>query len=885
VTDLLPKASGEAASQSEFTPPPGHPSPISGRNRTMARLARRNLWARKGRLAVMVATIVAGVAFMAGSFVLTDTLRRSFDNLFSDTYRNTNVVVQGERTIGASFTQVPLSLGDTIAAVDGVAAVEPAIQGIAQIQVLRGPNEGKIIGASSGAPPFGRNWLTNTTLNPWVVAEGRPPQAAGEISIDRSMAKRGQIAVGDRVQLITDIALEEVTVVGINLFGREDAAVGTSTVFVTLDESVRLFKRGEPSADGFNVLAEPGVSDGQLAGRVRAVVDVPGVETLTGAEYAKELQERFGRAIGFFATFLQVFAAIALFTGVFVIWNAFNILITQRIRELALLRAIGATVRQVRRSVLWEAFGIGVIGSAIGVGAGVALAWLLRVLIGATGFKLPDDPLVVMSRTVWLPMVVGVVVTLVAAFAPIRRVSKVSPLAALRDGSIDRSNAARWRPWLALTGLAGAIACYLISNQLTNSTNASYMVGASAVAALLAIAIGGPWVAIPMTRALAALVLPPNGITKRLAERNAMRNPRRTASTALALVIGVGIITGTTVITTSLRDSVSKLVTAQFTGDVVVSSTTWFLPLAPSVPATVAADPTVEVSAPSRDITVRVNGIDAEGTATTPAVIGEVIDLESVRGDMAAIRGTSIGLSEEFAASHSFELGQTVSGLYADGSNEDLQIVAIYTGDIILGNIVVEDAYIVPKGETDGLRRVFVQLRDGVSDTEGRDSIGAALKALPTAQSSTKEEFIESRFGTFNNLLQLVNVLLALSVLIALLGIANTLGLSVIERTREIGLFRAVGGTRRQLKRMIRWEASFVALVGTLVGIVWGSVFGSALVLVIKKAEDLDDLNVVIPGGRLLVFALIGALIGLAAAFFPGRRAAKLDVLKAIATD
>jgi putative ABC transport system permease protein len=836
------------------------------------------LRARKLRVFTTSFAVLLGVAFMAGSLVLTDTIGKTFDELFADINAGTDAYVRGKATIANeqgddSRSRLDTGVLEAVRRVDGVAAAEPAIQGYAQIV----GKDGKAIGnPGQGAPTLGANWPAQDELNPFDLVAGRSPRADDEVVIDKMSADKGKLAVGDTTTVLVKTGAETVKVVGIAKFGELDSPGGAS--FVGFSEATAERVITAPGTyNGVAVVARGGTSQAELRDRIARVIPDQ-VEVITGAQLTEENQSDIKSGLSFFNTFMVTFAAIALFVGSFIIYNTFSIIVAQRGQETALLRAIGASRRQVLGSILLEALVVGVVASVFGIVAGLGMAQLLKALLSGFGFDLPAGGVVLTSKTVVTCLIIGIVVSVASAVLPARRASKVPPIEAMRDVVVEPSRSSHLRA--AAGTVVTLIGGGLIAATLFGGGSVA-MVAAGVPLTFIGVATLGPILAKPVTRLLGAPLPAVKGMTGTLARNNAIRNPKRTSATASALMIGVGLVGFITVFATSAKASIDDTIDKNFGADLVLDSGTFnFGGLPPELHDRVAALPEV-----GQAVAIRMGIVEVDGSAGPMAAIDpdveSMFDLGITSGDLASLGADKVAVSESKAEEKGWKLGDVVPITFAKTGEQRFAIGAIYENRELAGDAVVA----LPAWEANVAdqfdRQVFVLAADGVSVAKARAAIEKVAAAYPTAKVQDLSDFKEAQASQINSMLGLIYALLGLAILIAILGIANTLALSIFERTHELGLLRAVGMTRPQLRSTIRWESVLIALFGTGLGLVIGIAFGSAMVLALA---DEGFGSVVIPGGQLAVIALLAALCGILAAVLPARRAAKLDVLAAIAT-
>lgn len=842
----------------------------------MLRISLRTLRAHARRFTSTIIAVALGVAFLSGVLVLVATFERSFDDMFRTGTAGTAAAVRADTSIDLGFGdaargEIDESIGATIEGVDGVAAVQPIRTGTAQIVGA----DGEIIGGG-GPPQFGSEWITVDALNPWRLTDGRAPDAPEEVVIDRASARQGDLEVGDTTQVFTPEPLD-VTIVGVAKYGTADSP-GPLTQAMFSQEGAIAHLGGTPgTVDSFLVEAEDGVGQEEVTAAIDAALP-DGVEAITGAALTEESQEIGRDFISVMRPALLAFALIALLVGTFSIYNTFAIVVAQRTRDAALMRAIGASRRQVITSTLVEAGLVGLVGGLIGLTAGIGLAaGLGAVLSGFTG--LSSSSLIIGTGTVATALGVGIGVTVVAALLPARRASKVPPVAALREVAVDGGRVGRIRPVVGLAVLAIGLALGLNGALADGGATAA---GAGAALLLLAAIVLAPSVAGPLVRVIGAPVSRIKGVSGLMARRNAVRNPRRTGSTATALVIGVAVVALFTVVGASLRASLDEIIDRQFTGDVVVQGpdVDGFVGLAPSLQETLRDLPETAAAVGVGAMPASIDGSDDFLSFTNAAGIDDVVDIGIDEGTAADFGPGQIAVSQDYADDHDLAMGDTVPVTYMDGVEEDLRVSLVYSETALAGPFFVDFETVAPHAAQVGPNVMLLRAVDGVSAEQLDDAAQAATTDWPGASIETREEFAETQGRSVDQMLMLIYVLLALSIGIALMGIANTISLSTLERRHELGLLRAVGQTRRQVRSMVRWEAVMVSSLGTLAGLAVG-VGGGAMVI---KAAGEDFNTVAVPLGTLLVVVLIGAAAGVLASARPAARAAKTDVLTAIAS-
>ena len=843
----------------------------------MWRATLRGLLAHKLRLALSGLAIVLGVAFVSGTMIFTDTLSRTFTSLFESTSNDVSVTratafEAGFDSPGGSASYVPSSLVDEIAAVDGVAAAEGYVQ-TEGVYVL--DRSGEVLD-TGGAPGVGVSWFEDQDLSPSTLTDGRAPEREGEVALDSGTVEDTGYEVGDRVTLLTPGPRVEAEVVGVFTFGDSGGLAGASLTAFDRETAQALLGAGD-GLTGIDVLAADGRSDDEVRDAVAAAVG-DDYEVKTAAQQADDQTAALEEGLSFINVFLLVFAGVALFVGSFIILNTFSMLVAQRTRELALLRALGAGRAQVTRSVLLEALVLGLVGSAVGLGAGFGIASALRALFGRFGLTL-DGSLVLDAATVAWSFAVGVVVTLLAAYLPARRAAKTPPVAAMRDDHVAVEKSLRRRT-VAGAALAVLGTAALVAGGLTDDgSDAASLVGLGSVALVLAAIALSPVLARPFVRVVGAVLPRIWGTTGHLARENALRNPRRTAATASALMVGLALVSAFTIIGASTNASIDRLVGTALSADFVVSTAVG-QPFTPEVADDLRDIEGVDAVMQERFGAAQFDGTESFFAAVDPATLDRTLRLDYATGGTDGLEGDGLLVDEPTAESRGLSVGDVVPTVLPTGDRVELTVGGVYATNQAVGPYVVSLETHAATGGIPLDRYVYVDVDDDADLGAVRSDLTAAVATYPVVDLKDQEEFAEEQRGQVGQLLLLINALLVLSVIIAVLGIVNTLALSVIERTREIGLLRAVGLSRSQLRRMVRLESVVISVYGAALGLVLGTVFGVSLARALS-GQGIEVL--VVPGARLAAFLLVGAVIGVLAAVWPARRAARLKVLDAIA--
>jgi putative ABC transport system permease protein len=825
----------------------------------------RNLVAHKVRLALTALAVILGVAFVAGTLVFTDTMGRQFDDLFAKTGKGVAVQVRAKKVIdstdGSDTPTVPASLAGTVSRVPGVARVHGEVNGFA---ALVGRN-GKVVGGS-GPPQLGIEWDPDNKDYP--MKAGRGPTRTGEVAVDDKTAQKAGLKVGDRTRVLIQGPPQNVTIVGIVDSGN---LMGATVVEFDQATAQRLLLGPDRFTD-ITITAQSGVAETTLRDRVAQTLPSPSYEAITGTKMRKDNESDVAKILSFVRTFLLVFAVISIFVGAFIIFNTFSMLVAQRSRELALLRAVGASRKQVTRAVLGEAIGVGVVGSTLGLAAGVGLALLLRQLFRASGADLGGG-LAFTYRPVLWSYAVGVIVTVVAAYLPARRAAKIPPVAAMRDDVAMPRRSLRVR--LIVGSVVTAAGAALSGIGLGGAPIAILGVGAALV--FVGVAMLAPVISRPVVRVLGAPYPKLFRTPGRLATKNALRNPRRTAATASALMIGLALVSAINVMSSSAKASVSGQVDKAFAADYMVTPVSpGFDPQEPA--KAVRAVPGVRL------VTSAYQGRFKVGTAQQSFVATER-PADLVRAAKLTLRDGSTDLGkdgllvdESVATSEKIHVGSTVTARFADNGTEQLRVIGVYAKNQLLGGRVL--ALPAMRAHNAHPAGLGMMINTDKADAATKAAIERALSGYPNLKVQDQSDVKKSAQQSIDQLVTLLTVLLTLSIIIAALGIINTLALSVIERTREIGLLRAVGTSRRQTRRMIRLESVVIAVFGGLLGIAIGVVFGIAIQHAVSD-QGLDVLSVPVP--TLVMYVVLSAVIGVLAAVWPAWRASRLDILKAIA--
>ncbi len=873
----------------------------------MLRVSYRNVTGRFWTLVLTALSVVLGTAFVAGSLVFTDSIDNTLTRAFDSTSGTTDVVVRGLEGAGSAGgfgdgrVALPLSLADDIQQVDGVESVEPELFGSALIVGADGTAV-----RNGQAPAFGYGYLPDDPVQ--EVVDGRGPQSPDEVAVESTTLERSGLAVGDTTTLVAGSEPTEVTIVGeVEI----DTNFGATIVLLDPDTAEAVFAP-DGTATVFNVRGEGDADQQALADRIAGVVPDE-AETITQQQLSDEAQEQLESALGFVNTFLLVVAGVSLFVGALIIFNVFSMLLARRTRELALLRAVGASRGQVLGSVVVEAVAVGLLGSALGLGLGLLVALALQAVVGSIGFEIPAS-VPVDATTVAVTMGAGLAVTVLSAVLPAVRASRIAPVAALRDDVALPERQVRLRTAIGLV-LAVLGAAGLLVGILGDVPGPLYVIGAGVLLTFVGVLVAGPGLARPVVWAVSVPTVAIWGTVARLARRNAIRNPRRTAATAGALMIGTALVGAATIVASSVNASVAEAVENELLADFVLDSgqTTVF---PTSVADEVQDVPGVELAVPVRSVLLQVapEGSDpaevlapppggpaaedpgAAAAAGTDEAVGlfavatglersaRVLALDVAEGEVRGGGEDSLALNRTTAEANGWEVGDVVTARAGAAEPQEFTVTAIYEDSTVLPEAVVDPAVYdaaVPQGQQSD-NQVLVRAQEGADLEALRADLAEVVEPYYVISVLDGEEFTGTATQAINVLLGVVAALVGLSILVAAIGIVITLVLSVIERQREIGLLRAVGLTRMQLRRAVTLEGVSTSIFGALLGITLGVVFGLALQRGLA-ADGLDTLSV--PWTTLIGMLVGGAVLGIVAAAAPAWWASRQPVLEAIATE
>ncbi|MFZ9381213.1 MAG: ABC transporter permease, partial [Ilumatobacteraceae bacterium] len=787
----------------------------------MLGLSLRMTLARKGRLVLTSLAIILGTGFLSGTLIFSDTLNKTFDRLFADVFRDVDAYVRSSQFVEVGFggeqrAQTPITALETVLAVDGVDDATGDIQAFARIIA----KDGTPMGSENGPPTFG-GIATESLAGLWTIEEGRLPVGPTEMVMDKATAKNADYAIGDRVRVTAQSGSRTFTLVGIANYG--DVSSPGGATFALFDQpTASEFLLREGYVDAFLVKGDGTLSDEDLAARITASLDPTlKLETLTGAQITQETQDQIGQVLSFLTIFLTAFSLIALGIGCFVIYNVFSITIAQRLRENALLRAIGASKRQVSTSMFVEAGVIGVIGSFLGFASGIGLSQALSALLNAFGVEIPTKGLSVSVSTLVITVLVGTIVTLVSAIFPALRAGRVPPLAALRDTALEVVDQRGRRVLIGVVVSAlGALGITLTA--LGRSNN---FLGFGILFVFAGVIIIGPAISKPVALALGRPIERWRGVTGGMARQNAARNPKRTARTAAPVLIGVALVTAFTAFAASLRAEIRDTIGSSFRGDYALSvDSQGFGGIPLTVTDQIAALPAVQQATGIGFVSVKFGEDSRFAVVIDPATTGGLYDFTMLEGRQDTLSPTGVLVSKTVATNKALSVGSTIPITLLDGDVVNAKVEGIFDGEGTFGNYVVNRKLFTDTSTPLFNNYVYIVKSPGADDEALESAVSAITTELGIGTLQSREEFIDAQAAQVNQILGLIYGLLTLSIFIAVVGIVITLLLSVFERTREIGLLRAVGMTRSQVRTTVRWESVITSLYGAVVGVILGIV-------------------------------------------------------------
>ncbi|MFE0605508.1 ABC transporter permease [Streptomyces sp. NPDC058892] len=849
----------------------------------MFRTALRNVLAHKARLLMTVLAVTLGVAFVSGTLVFTDTLKKSLSGQSAKSYEGVAVSVtsygqgrneQGEKEGEPGLSQQTL---DRIRALPGVDSVSGRVSGFAGV----GDENGRLIG--SGWSNQGANYTpVKDGKDPhYVFTQGTGPARADEVALDKETADQGGYAVGDRVRVATNGPVKEYSLAGV--FTTEDGAVqagGSLVLFETKVAQELYLKPGYFTE--LSVAAKNGASADKLLADIKPLLD-KNTKAQTGAALAAEQAKQIEKGLGNLSTMLLVFAGISLFVGIFLIYNTFTMLVTQRTKELALLRAVGAHRGQVMRSVLSEALVVGALSAAVGLAGGIGLAAAIRTVIGSLGAKLPGGALVIAPGTVIAALVIGVVVTTVAALLPAWRTGRIAPVAAMGSAHLPAtSKSLLVRNILGSVISLGGIGLVLLGVSTGGNTGRMTM-GGGAFFMLIGMIVLLPLLSKPVIGAVRPLLQKVFGVPGKLAAQNAVRNPRRTAVTAASLAIGLTLVTTLSVLGVTVGKVVDRMSTEKLKADYRVSMSADAGSLDESVAETLAKAPGIKAVSPQSAGYFLVDGDFRSASGVNPATIGQLLNIEVLSGSLDSLGKGEVAVAEKTARKQNLTVGTALKVKYDDGREASVKVGAVFKDmDGLLSPYVIDNRILTEHSEDMYIPEVYVNV-DGGASKAAQQKVVDALGKNPAITVATQQDMRNEMGGMINTMLNIMYGLLGMALVISVLGVVNTLAMSVFERTQEIGMLRAIGLDRSRVKNMIRLEAVVISLFGAALGVVIGVFLAWAVGSTLANA--MPGYALVLPWDRIGIFLLLAAVVGVLAAMWPARSAARLNMLTAIKTE
>jgi putative ABC transport system permease protein len=852
----------------------------------MFRLSLKNVLARKGRLALTALAIIAGTTFLSGVFVFSDTIRGTFDQIFSSAYAKTDSFVRSTNKVDAGFSttrdQIPDSLIAEVRAIPGVTTADGDVQGFAQMSTADGKEMG------GGGPPTFGSVFDGSPISPWGLADGRAASGGSEVVIDRGSAKRYDVEVGDQISVTTQVGTQDFTVTGTAKFAGNDTSGGATWALFDLP-TAQSFVNGKPGlVDSIVVGGDGTLSQQELSDRIEQSLQQAGnqnIEVLTGKQITDENKSEVEKGLSFLTLFLTIFALIAIFVGSFIIFNVFSISAAQRQQENALLRAIGASRSQVTRSLLAEALVVGIGGSLIGYVGGIALAKLILTILSSAGIGVASSTLQIKPSGFVITMIVGVLVTLLCAITPAIRSGRIPPLAAMRDVSIDRAAISRKR--IVFGGFFLAIAALGIAIGLSGTTE---MLGVGVVGLFIALIALGPLVAAPIAALATPVLRAIGGVMGSIAGRNAARNPKRIALTAGALGVGLALLVGVATLGSSAKQSVRDQVGEQFLGDFTVTPSQGdgggFGGLPTGLAQTISELPDVKAAAGLGATGVNLQDPGADKPAgklvavVDPTQAAGTLGLQFTAGGWDALGADGILVSKGHADDSGIAIGDQIGVTFLDATTKQLAVQGIFDSNIF-GDYLMNAATFEGTSNPVFDSLIVISANPGADLPATTAEIKAVVDQYPTAKFQTRDEYIDSQSDQVDTFLNFIYALLGMSIFIAILGIVITLLLSVYERRRELGLMRAVGTTRGQVAGSTLWESVLTALIGAVMGVTLGVVLGWVVVRALRD-EGLTSFD--LPTVSIVIFTVVAIILAVIAAVIPARRAARSDILSAIAT-
>jgi len=843
-------------------------------------LALKSLWARRIRALTTILAVTIGVAFVAGTYILTDTTFAAFDEIFEDSLAKTDVVITAKEEVRQETGEVPSFKASVLPEVKRVDGVRVAVGQIFTSGAFFDAENEQI--GTKFAPKFITSDLPES-LETQTYEAGHPPRDAKEAALDESAAKEAGLGLGDTLKLASVERVASYEIVGLTKLGSASWG-GASVAGLTLPEAQRITgKRGE--FDQVLIAAADGVSEETLKQRVQDAVGNPSLLVETAKENAERNSDQIRDDLGFLRIALLVFAFVALFVGAFLIFNTFSITVAQRIKEFGMLRTLGAGRGQILTSVIVEALAIGILGALVGLAGGYAIAVGLNALFVAIGIDLPTTALVTKDRTIVISLLIGIGVTLISSLVPALRATRVPPIAALLALELPRSRR-RGIVYAGLAVLLSAAGLGLVLAGLfgdASGGSAAGLMGAGAVAVLLGVSLFSP----RLVRPLASLAGRPLQLFRRLigrlARENTQRNPSRTAVTAAALMIGLAVVAFVTVFAAGIKSSIATAVDESFQGELVLQNTDGFSPISPQAAGVARGVPGVDLVSTVRAAQAKVVDGGKQRVSALAPDAAEVLTIDWTEGGPGVLRRLTdeqVIVDKSLAGDEGLDVGDRIRFLTQIGKRPNLEVVGEFEDKAeLLGGAIVTQGLMASQFDQRDDFLDFIKLSPGADAEKVQAALVKAMdREFPVVEVRNQQELKENQEEQINQLLGLIYALLALAVIVSLFGIANTLALSIHERRRELGMLRAIGMSRRQVRTMIRYEAVITALIGAILGMIIGLVFAA---LIAQPLKD-EGFTLSYPVGQLIVLLVFAGFAGVLAAIGPARRASRLDVLESL---
>jgi len=826
-------------------------------------LAWRGVRHNPARYVATLVAIITGVAFFSAVGFLSDRVIDALQGNVDRQYKNVDAAItvdeQGANAAFANRLRIPGTLAEKVATLPNVEATAGVLTGRV---AFRNPD-----GSTFADDATGRLWVSDDDLNPIDVIEGTAPAVAGEVAVDKGTAESHDLHVGQRITLLTLAGPKQVKIAGITEFGSSDALDSGGTVSISRSDAFDWLSRGFVQ---YQELYVRGSGDqNALVAEIQPLV-ADGYHVQDGSSFLSDKRSEVGTAGNFLKMALQAFALLAMLVGGFVIYNTFSVIVSQRLRELAVMSAIGATPKQIKRSLRYEGLVLGVVGSLLGLAVGFLLTYLLAIVLGLAGVDLPGSGAKIGVSNVLYAVLLGTIITVLSVMVPARRAARTEPIEALRAAAVERSPFSRPRIILTVVLVAGGVAFLLFAQ--------GAKIGIGALALFLGVIVAGPFIAVVGTKALRPL-MSAFGLEGRLATDNTARSPQRTATTANALLIGVFLVTLISVAGTSLKDFVVGELKKIETADFIVTSDGGTID--PGFVGKLSAVKDVQKVVPFRRESITIDGEPSQLFNGNISALQEVAGINVKEGSVKEMGPGTIAVVEGFSDTQK-KVGDTVVVKNSEGKRADLKVAAILKFSLdttTTGNYVPTPTFDALVGKT-APTVAFIDVASG-AQSETKDAIDALAKQRPDITVQEGNVIGKLVGSVFDFLINAVNGLLLMSVIIALIGIVNTLSLSILERRRELGLLRAVGMTDARVRRMVRLEAVLISALGTVTGVALGLFLGWSLIHAINRSSD-AGIALSLPWGRLAAILILGVVLGVLASLIPARRSTRLDVLDAI---